>query len=82
MPNEFGSSTWDNPLAYLYNTYEGKTNNLVLNTNLSYLIFPGLEIRSNFGYNNIQSRDVQLNPLTAVRPENKPFFQRYAVYGK
>ncbi len=80
MPTASGNSTWDNPLASLYRTYQNKTTNLLGNATLSYRILPDLEIRSNFGANNIQTNELQLTPLTVQRPEYRPFSQRYGAY--
>lgn len=81
MPNAAGSSTWNNPLALLYNTYQNKTANLIGNAVFSYQILPGLDFRSSLGYNSLQSNEWQLNPLIAIRPEQRPSSERSAVYG-
>jgi TonB-linked SusC/RagA family outer membrane protein len=79
-PNGSGSSSWSNPVSYLYDTYENKTNNLVSNAVLSYAILPNLEIKSSFGYTNLQSNEIVGLPLIATAPENRPFTQRSARY--
>ncbi len=81
QPNNFGSSTWDNPLGYLLRKFENKTTRLISSAVLSYRIIPDLVIRTSFGYNNIQGRDIRLNPLSGIKPEYRPYSQRYAVYG-
>lgn len=80
MPNASGSSTWTNPLANLSNTYEDKTSNLIANATFSYRLLPSLELRSSFGYNNIQANGFVLNRLIAIPPELRPFSQRSASY--
>ncbi len=47
----------------------------------SYQILPDLVFQNNTGYNSIQVYEVQTNPLSAVRPEFRPFSKRYGVYG-
>jgi TonB-linked SusC/RagA family outer membrane protein len=80
MPNAAGASTWNNPLSQLLNTYKTKTSNLISNVAFSYQLTGGLSLHSNFGYNNIQSNGIQLNPLVAVQPEWRPLSQRFAYY--
>lgn len=80
MPNATGASTWNNPLAYLYNKYRNKTKNLIGNVVISYQIIPDLEIKSSFGYTNLQSNDIVTNPLVSTRPEYQLSTQRVALY--
>lgn len=62
-------STFINPLSYEYNLYNNTTNNLIANAVLSYQILPGLEIRSNLGYTNLQSNEMSITPLISSQPE-------------
>ncbi|OQP44991.1 hypothetical protein A4D02_09350 [Niastella koreensis] len=71
-PLSNGNSTWTNPLAYLDNTYNAKTNNLIGNAVISYKILSRLHIMANLGYNNLQMNQTLLAPLTSVRPEIRP----------
>jgi len=80
-PNNSGSSTWYNPLAFLYNKYENKTNSLISNLILSYHILPELEIRCSFGYSNFQANEVVTYPLIANYPEARPTYSNSALYG-
>lgn len=81
-PNASGVSTFDNPLAPLFVKYNNKTKNLVSNMVLSYKVLPNLEIRSSFGYSNMQSDEFQgNNVLQAVRPERRSTTTRTAFYG-
>ncbi|MEP7374612.1 MAG: SusC/RagA family TonB-linked outer membrane protein [Chitinophagaceae bacterium] len=81
-PNSVDRATWTNPMgAFLYQTYQAKTNSLVTSTNLCYRIFPELEISANMGYTNILTKDWQLNPLIALKPERWPTARRTAFYG-
>ncbi len=81
MPNAFGNSTWNNPLASLNNTYQNRTANLLGNAVLTYKVLKGLEFRTSIGYNDIRVEETQLNPLTSIRPEDRIYSQRYAGYG-
>lgn len=81
-PSASGVSTWNNPMVpVLYQKYNNKSQNLVTNLQLSYEIFKDLEIKSSFGYNNIQATDFLATPLLAIKPENRPFSSRTAEYG-
>jgi TonB-linked SusC/RagA family outer membrane protein len=80
MPNSSGSSTWTNPLAYTLQPYQNNTNNLISNAVLSYLILPGLEIKSSFGYNKLQTNEFTAAPLISVKPERRPISARNAGY--
>ena len=78
---ENGTSTWQNPLASNYNTYQNKTSNLVSNVIISYTIFPGLDLKSSFGYNKLLSNEFIANPLIAWAPEYRPYLQRVSEFG-
>ena len=66
-----------NPIASMNSTTENKTTNLVSNILLRYTILPGLNIKSNFGYNRIEMSFVSLNPTTSQNPAFNP--QPYAT---
>lgn len=78
LPN--GISTFDNPLASKYNTYNVKTSNLLSSLVLSYQVIPGLNIKSNFGYNDIRTDEILLKPLIAYQPDQRPYNFRNASY--
>ncbi|MDR3714168.1 MAG: SusC/RagA family TonB-linked outer membrane protein [Puia sp.] len=80
--NSSGTSTWTNPLSYEYQKYENKTTNLVSNAILTYTIFKGLDIRSSFGYTNLQTNDFSSTPLIAYPPEFRSTYPRTAAYGQ
>ncbi len=69
------------PLADLHKTYQNNTNNLIANATLSYYIQPNLMFRSSFGYNSIQSREIQSNPMKSINPDYRSFTERTAGYG-
>jgi len=80
-PNAGGSSTWNNPLSYLYNKYTIRTNNLISRALLEYQIFPKLKISSSFGYTDLEVNETDLRPLLSTAPENRPYSARAAIYG-
>jgi TonB-dependent starch-binding outer membrane protein SusC len=65
-PGQIG--TWINPYSRLQETAIGKTGNLTGNSTISYLIFPGLELKSSFGYTSLRSDEVVLAPASSVDP--------------
>jgi TonB-linked SusC/RagA family outer membrane protein len=73
-PDSNGNPTWSNPLSFVLSRSIEKTNNLVSNMVVEYKILPGLEIKSNFGYTNLQSNETWLYPQSAVPPIYWPFF--------
>ncbi len=81
-PNTLGTSSWSfgHPLSILYQLYETKTKNLISNAVLSYQLIPGLELRSNFGYTNLETKEFNANMISAEKPEDRPNFLRGAEY--
>jgi len=79
-PNASGTASWQNPLSFTYATYQNKTTNLISNAVLSYKILPGLEIKSSFGYTNMQDNETIATPLIYYAPSTRPFVSRTAVY--
>ncbi|THU38394.1 SusC/RagA family TonB-linked outer membrane protein [Niastella caeni] len=61
-----------NPIATGNNTTENKTTNLVSNISLRYTVLPGLNIKSNFGYNRIEMSFKRLSPTTGANPAFNP----------
>lgn len=80
MPTSSGSSTWINPLRWIYREYESKASNLIANTNIGYKIFPELEVKINLGYSNLQINETSINPLTSYTPEQRPTANRTATF--
>jgi TonB-linked SusC/RagA family outer membrane protein len=82
-PNSAGTSTWvsGNPIAaYTYREYTNNTNNLIGNGVLSYQLLPGLVVKSNLGYTNLQVNDITTSPLSADAPETRSYSQNIAEY--
>lgn len=80
QPNSLGASSWSNPLAYAIATYQNKTSNLLSNLTMGYEVFPGLEVKSSFGYNNLLTKEFSGFPLEANKPEDRPYSERSAIY--
>jgi len=78
--NQSGASSWNNPVAALLSTYENNTENLISNCILSYKLLPGLEIKSDFGYTRLYTKEFTAIPLTVFQPEILPYVQRSALY--
>lgn len=80
-PTSTGTSSLfgNNPYAALLQTFQNRTNNLVASSVLSYEIIPGLNIRSNFGYTNMQTKQQNTYPLIAQAPENRRYNTNYAI---
>lgn len=75
-----GASSWYNPLAGLYNTYQNKTNNLISNLVLGYKLFNDIEIKSSFGYTSLQTNEFAPSPLIAYKPEQRSSNTSSALY--
>lgn len=73
-------STWKNPLSYLENKYQNKSNNIISNSIISYQLASGFEIRSSLGYNRIEANEISTFPLMAIAPELRTTSQPIAMY--
>lgn len=78
--NKNGASTWLNPVDYILQSYNAKTNNLIANGFVAYDILPNLRISSTFGYTNTETTENIGSPLSAVRPENRAFASAVDLY--
>ena len=78
--NSAGASTWTNPLAGNYNKYTSKVNNLISNIILNYEILPGLDVRSSFGYTNLEQNEIVVYPLKSTAPDYQQYTSRFAQY--
>jgi TonB-linked SusC/RagA family outer membrane protein len=63
-----GTASWTNPVAILRQTENSTTDNLIGNLDLSYLVLPGLTIKSSFGYTNIGMNQTIIIPLSSYNP--------------
>lgn len=62
------NSTWTNPLSGMKNTQSHNSSNLVVNTVLSYKLFPDLEIKSNLGYTTLNRDETVRTPKSGYDP--------------
>lgn len=68
----FPGATGYNPFGSLLQPYNAKTNFLNSNLVISYEPFRGLTLSTSFGYNNAQSNQMALRPISSQDPANKP----------
>jgi len=61
-----GSYTYINPIANTYIQCKAATDNLISDLSLSYQILPGLQLKSSFGYNADEMKQIQLTPSTIL----------------
>lgn len=79
-PNTNGNSTWYNPLATTFGKYKNTANNLVGNAVMSYQILPGLDLKSSFGYTNLQIDEANAGAAASVAPEFRPLASRFSQF--
>jgi TonB-dependent starch-binding outer membrane protein SusC len=66
------NSTFFNPLSLTLQKYKARTNNLVSNAVLSYQLIKNLEVKSSFGYTNMQVNENQTTPISSQNPGWSP----------
>ncbi|MBB6130822.1 SusC/RagA family TonB-linked outer membrane protein [Mucilaginibacter lappiensis] len=71
--NPDGSYYWTaaglgNPLAYLNQTNDNRTSNLLSSLGLKYTILKGLDIKSTFGFSKTDMNQVTIRPLSSLSP--------------
>ncbi|POY37913.1 SusC/RagA family TonB-linked outer membrane protein [Solitalea longa] len=74
--------TWENPLSFDENIYRVKTTNLVSNAVLSYKLLRNLELKSSFGFTNLNADEFSSGRLSALSPEAQKTSTPSATYGK
>jgi TonB-dependent starch-binding outer membrane protein SusC len=82
-PNESGATSWGgrrHPMAKLFDLFEHKTSNIISNALMSYEMFPGFSIKSNFGYTNLSSDQFSAALIEATPPERRSNFFRNANF--
>lgn len=71
-----GSFNWDggisNPLAYLNQTNDNRTSNLITSLAIKYTIIKGLDFKTNLGYSKTDMTQIALRPLTSLNPNFNP----------
>lgn len=65
-----GAATFPNPLSATLLNAKALANNLISNFSVSYLLFQGLQLKSSFGYNDIQENSNLLTPASSYAPPN------------
>ncbi|WP_316834904.1 SusC/RagA family TonB-linked outer membrane protein [Pedobacter nutrimenti] len=78
----WANGTWPaNPMSYLLKSNSIKVTNLVLNTNLSYELFHGMQLQTNFGYTNFYTDETSLTPIAAQMPRTNRTITGNGYYG-
>jgi len=80
LQNSSGTSTWGFVAPALNEHYINSVNNLTSNSFLSYEVAKNLIIRSSFGYNILQQKELQTAPLNLIAPEVRAYTSNAAVY--
>jgi TonB-linked SusC/RagA family outer membrane protein len=62
------NNTFENPLRYLQGLSKSKTYDLVANTTLSYTLLENIEIKSSFGYTDLNHHESSTFPSTLYNP--------------
>ncbi|WP_316833774.1 SusC/RagA family TonB-linked outer membrane protein [Pedobacter nutrimenti] len=76
-PDASANTTFSsNPIGYMFDSFLNKTSNLMSNMTLSYQILPGLEIKSVFGYNKLNTNITNKILLQSRIPELAPYSSR------
>ncbi|HSZ32369.1 MAG TPA: hypothetical protein VK772_03615, partial [Puia sp.] len=57
-----------NPFAFLLQKYKENTYNLISNGMMSYILFPGLSLKMSAGFTQMQTSQVQTDPLSSYNP--------------
>jgi TonB-linked SusC/RagA family outer membrane protein len=62
------NGTWDNPLGALMRLYKVNTKLLLANTSVSYLLLPGLKVKTRAGFTTMQSEQINTYPIASNNP--------------
>ena len=68
-----GTNTWQNPLSTTLTPAKAISDNLISNFNIGYELFPGLHIKSNFGYTHTQMNQTEITPSTSYPPPQNTY---------
>jgi TonB-linked SusC/RagA family outer membrane protein len=77
-----GNPSFVNPLGALFDHYLNKTTSLLSSSLLSYQLTKDLEIKSNFGYNRLQSDEVSGATLNHLPPALKTYAVRSSRFNR
>ncbi len=82
-PDANGNTTLSdaNVMIQQYQKYVNKTYNLVSSLSMGYTLLPGLDLKSSFGFNYMQTIDFSPAPLIAVAPELRATTLRSTAFG-
>ena len=78
--DQYGSPTFDNPVASLKNLDNLNTHNLISNVLLSYQLLPGLKLKTSAGYNDYRMEETVIGPLSAKNPLYIPYLSSTTYY--
>lgn len=67
----WANGTWINPLRERNAYWTSKNNNIIASANLGYMILPGLQIKTNFGFNSMYTNEFQARLSTYYNPADK-----------
>jgi len=70
----------NNPYGFLNQTNDNRSSNLLGSLNLKYTILKGLDIRSTFGYNKADMKQVTIRPLNSLNPNGSVRSSGTAAY--
>lgn len=79
-----GNLNWENntminnPLAFIQQTYDSRSKNLIGNLTLDYQLLPGLHLKTSFGYTDTDRKDFNGIPLISFNPTSTA--ERSAYY--
>ncbi|WP_234997726.1 SusC/RagA family TonB-linked outer membrane protein [Mucilaginibacter sp. OK098] len=79
LPTNPDVYTFNNPAKVVLNEYRAQTSNLIANSNIGYKILPGLEFKTNLGYNKLEANVENLIPITYYKPDG--YKSRGAAFG-
>src|SRR5213078_1970939 len=58
-----------------------KTNNAIFSAVIGYDILPGLNVKSSFGFNRLESDEFQSQPIGYNKPEDRAVATRTSIFG-
>ncbi|HEY0434372.1 MAG TPA: SusC/RagA family TonB-linked outer membrane protein, partial [Chitinophagaceae bacterium] len=71
--------SFNNPLANIYRPYKVVTDRLTSNVSMDYHLFPGLNLKMSFGYNQLLSNESNRIPISSQDPSFSP--SGYSFFG-
>lgn len=74
--NSLGITTVENPLAVTLQKFKGLTTNLVSSAQVFYKLKKGLEIKTSFGYNVMNTNETSTVPILSFNPDFRSYVER------